>query len=236
MEVAAGSLAAVTFVHCSSISSFPGLLQELGGGPLLNVEIALDVTMLQHEVLADLDLRQVLRRQAGHHVDVLDALVGVLDVAVVGLAVQDHGRGVLVFVGPAPHLDHRLQEGDDQFGVLLGHHVAAGDDCGLVVGLQPPVRVTRQVLDCRDLPRVLLQVLPGLAVGVDRIDLAFQQRRLQRAGDQGMLVVHLPHVELGRAVRRPEHLRVGVPVVGMRELDDLDILEAHVVEHQHVQD
>jgi hypothetical protein len=31
-------------------------------------------------------------------------------------------------------------------------------------------------------------------------------------------------------------IRVGVPVVGIRKLDDLDILDAHVVEHQHVQD
>ena len=49
-------------------------------------------------------------------------------------------------------------------------------------------------------------------------------------------MVHFGEVELGRAVQRLEHLGVAVPVVGMRELDDLHVVEAHVVQHEHVQD
>ena len=51
-----------------------------------------------------------------------------------------------------------------------------------------------------------------------------------------MLVV-TPHPQLGRVVhRRDEHLRLVVPVVRIRELDKLDVVHRHVVEHQHVLD
>ena len=98
-----------------------GLFEELGCGPLVDVEVVLDVPVAEHEVLADLDRDEVLRRQVRDHVDVLDALVGVLDVEVERLLVQDGGGGVLVLVRPPADLDHALHEGDDQLGVLLRH-------------------------------------------------------------------------------------------------------------------
>ena len=50
---------------------------------------------------ADVHALQVLRGQAGHHVDVLDALVGVLGVAVEGLPVEDVRGGALVARWPS---------------------------------------------------------------------------------------------------------------------------------------
>jgi hypothetical protein len=67
---------------------FSGLLQEFWCGPLFHVKIILDVAVPQHEVLADLNGDQVLRRQVGHHVNVLDALVCILDVQVECLLVE----------------------------------------------------------------------------------------------------------------------------------------------------
>ncbi|MGZ4922528.1 MAG: hypothetical protein ACXV5H_00975, partial [Halobacteriota archaeon] len=60
--------------------------------------------MTQHEVLSDLNGSEVLRRQGGHHVNVPDASVRVLDVEVERLFVEDRSGGVLVFVRPAPDL------------------------------------------------------------------------------------------------------------------------------------
>ena len=50
------------------------LFQELWLGPFVHIKIVLDVTVLEHEILPDLDAFQVLGTQARHHVDVLDAL------------------------------------------------------------------------------------------------------------------------------------------------------------------
>jgi hypothetical protein len=101
---------------------------------------------------------------------VLDPLVGVLDIAVERLSVEDRGRGVLVFVRPATDLDHRLHVGHDQLGMLVGHDIGAGDHGGGVGHLQGPVRILGQVLDRLELAGVLLQVLEDFALGVDRID------------------------------------------------------------------
>ena len=172
-------------------------------------------------------------RQAGDQVDVLDALVGVLDVEVERLAVEDHGGGVLVLVGPPADLDHRLHVGDDELGVLVGHHVGAGDDGRAVGHLHGPVRVPRQVLDRLELAGRLLQVLEHLALGVDGVDDAALQGLLQRPEGQVVLVIpaqpqlrRVVHVDL-------EHLGLVVPVVGIRELDDLDVVHGHAVHPQH---
>ena len=107
---------------------------------------------------------------------------------------------------------------------------------GRVGDLDPPVRAKREVLDHRDLTGRLLEVLEHLALGVDRVDLAAQQRRLQRAERQVVLVV-TAHPQLRRVVhRRREHLGLVVPVVGIRELDQFDVVHRHAVEHQHVLD
>ncbi len=150
-----GSLAVVTFFHCCSSSSFAACLEELRRRPRVHIEVVLDVAVAQHEVLPDLDRDQVLRREVRHHVDVLDALVGVLDVPVERLLVEDRRRGALVLVRPAADLDHALHERDGEFRVLLGHHVAAGDGGGDVGHLQAPVRIPGQVLDRRELARRL---------------------------------------------------------------------------------
>jgi hypothetical protein len=57
-----------------------------------------------------------------------DALIGVLGIEVEGLPVEHVGGRAFVLVGPAADLDHGLHVGDDQLGLLLGHHVGAGDD------------------------------------------------------------------------------------------------------------
>ena len=119
----------------------------------------------------------------------LYALVRILGIQVEGLPVEDHRCSALVLVGPAPDLHHGFHVGNDQLGVFLAHHVGAGDDGGGVGNLHGPVRVPRQILDHLDLARRLLQVLEDLALGVDGIDSAFQQRRLQGTESQVVLVV-----------------------------------------------
>ena len=208
------------------------LLKEFRRGPLKHIEVILDVAVAQHEVLVDLQGFQVVGRQGGHHVDVQDAPVGVLDIQVVGLLVQDRRCGVLVLVGPAPDLDEALQECDDQLGVLFARHIAdraGGRDIG---PLQGPVRIIGQVLDGLDLARLLLDMLEDLALGVDRIDGAVEQRRLQRAEGQVVLVVAL-QPQLGRVLHRGEHRGIVVPVIRVGEFHDLHVVAGHVVQHQH---
>ena len=60
----------------------------------------------------------------------LDALIGVLDIAVERLPVEDDPGGVLVLVRPPADLDHGLHVSDDKLRVLVGHDVGAGDDRG----------------------------------------------------------------------------------------------------------
>ena len=146
--------------------------------------------------------------------------VGILDVQVERLLVEDRRRGVLVLVGPAPHLDHALHERDDELGVLLGHHVGAGDGGGDVGHLQGPVRIPGQVLDRLELARRLLEMLEGLALGIDRIDDALFQRRLQRTEGQVVLVVTL-EPQFGRVLHGLQHLGIVVPVIRVGELHDL---------------
>ena len=133
---ASGSFDVVLFFHSSSSSSLAAFSRNSGAAHLLHIKVVLDVAVAQHEVLPDLDGDQVLGRQVGHHVDVFDAFVGVLHVQVERLLVEDRRRGVLVLVGPASHLDHALHERDGEFGVLLGHHLGAGDGGGNVGHLQ----------------------------------------------------------------------------------------------------
>ena len=73
-SVVSGSFDVVAFFHCSFEQLLRRLFEELRRGPLLHIEVVLDVAVAQHEVLPDLDGDQVLRRQVRHHVDVLDAL------------------------------------------------------------------------------------------------------------------------------------------------------------------
>ena len=134
------------------------LLQEFRRRPLIHIEVVLDVAVAEHEIFADLDAFQVLRAQARHHVDVLDAFVGVLGIQVEGLAVENERCSALVIVRPAPDLDHGLHIGDDQLGVLLGHHVGAGDDRGGVGNLNRPVRELGQVEDGLDFARGLREL------------------------------------------------------------------------------
>ena len=77
------------------------LLQEFRRRPGVHIEVVLDVAVAEHEIFADLDTLHVLRTQARHHVDVLDALVRVLGVKIERLPVEDVRRGALVLVGPA---------------------------------------------------------------------------------------------------------------------------------------
>ena len=79
-------------------------------------------------------------------------------------------------------------------------------------------------------------MLEHLALGVDRVDGAVQQRSLERAEGQVVLVV-AAHPQLGRVVhRRDQHLGLVVPVVRIRELDQLDVVHRHAVELEHVLD
>jgi hypothetical protein len=100
------------------------------------------------------------------------------------------------------------------------HVITAG-----MLALQRPVRVARQVLD-------RLQVLKRLALGVDRIHEALLKCGFQRAKRQVVLVITL-EPQLERIVHRIEHLRVVIPVIRTRELDDLDVVAGHAVEPQH---
>ena len=54
---AAGSFSPRAFFPFLLDQFFGRLFKELRCGPLLHIEVALDVAVLQHEVLADLDLR-----------------------------------------------------------------------------------------------------------------------------------------------------------------------------------
>lgn len=74
----------------------------------MSSEAVPDGAVAQHEVLADLDGHQVLRRQVGHHVHVLVPAERVIDVEIARLRVENRGRGALVLVGPAADLDHPL--------------------------------------------------------------------------------------------------------------------------------
>ena len=57
------------------------------------------------------------------------------------------------------------------------------------------------------------------------------------SGPEGVVVlVVAPHPQLGRVVHRCEHLGLVVPVVRVRELDELDVVHGHAVEHEHVLD
>ena len=103
---------------------------------------------------------------------------------------------------------------------------------GMLAHLQGPVRVPGQVLDGLELAGRLLQVLEGLALGVDRVDGALLERGLQRPERQVVLVVTL-EPQLGRVVHRRQHLGLVVPVVGVGELDDLDVVAGHAVHPQH---
>ncbi len=130
------------------------------------------------------------------------------------------------------HLNH-LFPAAASFGVLLGHHVGAGDNCGDVGDLQGPVRVSRQVLDRLELACRFLKVLERPTLRVDRVDDALFQRGLQRTEGQVMLVVAL-EPKLGRVLhRRPHHGRIVVPVVRVWELDDLHVLAGHAVHTEH---
>jgi len=145
------------------------LVQGTPCGPLFHIEVILDVAVAQHEVLADLNGDQVLGRQVGHHVDVFDASVRMLDVQVECLLVQNRRCGVLVLVGPAPHLDHAFHKRDNELGMLLGHDIGARDDGGDIGHLQGPVWIPGQVLDRLELARRLLESLEDDALGIDRI-------------------------------------------------------------------
>ncbi|MGZ3630319.1 MAG: hypothetical protein ACXVDN_21995, partial [Ktedonobacteraceae bacterium] len=50
------------------------LLQKFRCRPSVHIEVVLDVAVAEHEIFADLDALHVLRTQAWHHVNVLDAL------------------------------------------------------------------------------------------------------------------------------------------------------------------
>ena len=78
-----------------------------------------------------------------------------------------------------------------------------------------------------------LQVLEDLALGVDRVDRAVEERGLQRPEGQVVLVVAAQPQLRGVVHPDLEHLRLVVPVVGVGELDDLDVVHRHVVDPQH---
>ena len=116
--------------------------------------------------------------------------------------------------------------------MLLGYDVAAGDCRRNIGDLQGPVGIARQVFDGLDLAGGFLEMLEGLALRVDRVDDPVQQRRLQRSEGEVVLVIAL-EPQLGRVLHRIEHLGVVVPVVRIRELDDLHVLAGHAVHPEH---
>ena len=71
-----------------------------------------------------------------------------------------------------------------------------------------------------------------LALVVDRVDLAVEQRVLQRPEGQVVLVV-AAQPQLRRVVQRRKHLGLVVPVVRIGELDELDVVDRHAVHAQH---
>ena len=174
---------------------------------------------------------QVLGRQGGHHVDVPDASVRVLDVQVERLLVEDRSGGVLVLVSPAPDLDHAFHERDDELGVLLGHDVRARDDGRNVAHLQGPVRILGQVLDRLELARCLLEMLQGAALGVDRIDDTLLAAPPPADGRQGRACgpawSHSSEgLSMGSSI-----FGIIIPVIRVGELHDLDVVAGHVVQH-----
>gem|GEM_PF-6973012 len=133
------SFAEVTFRSLLLEQLVRRLFKELRCGPLMHIDVVLDVAVAQHEVLADLNGYQVLRRQIGYHVDVLDVLVRILDVQVECLLVKYCSCSVLVLVSPPPHFDHAFHKRDNEFGMLHSHLLGARDDGGNVGHLQGPV-------------------------------------------------------------------------------------------------
>ena len=117
--------------------------------------------------------------------------------------------------------------------MLVGHDVGAGDDGRAVRHLHGPVRIPGQVLDRLDLPGRLLQVLEHLALRVDRIHRAVQQRGLERTEGEVVLVI-AAQPQLRRVVHpHLQHLGLVVPVIRIRELDHLDVVHRHAVDPQH---
>ncbi len=155
-----------------------------------------------------------------------------LDVQVEGRAVEDLCCGMLVLVGPAPNLDHALHVRHDEFRVLLGHDLGAGDGRGDVGHLQGPVRIPGQVFDRFELARRFLQLLEDFALRVDRIDNALFQRGLQRTLGQVVLVV-THGLQFGWVFDGVQELGIVVPIVRVGELDDLDVFPGHAVHPQH---
>ena len=80
------------------------LLQEFRRRPGVHIEVVLDVAVAEHEIFADLDALHVLRTQARHHVDVLDALVRILGVEIEGLPVEDPPAACLFSLAQRPTL------------------------------------------------------------------------------------------------------------------------------------
>jgi len=199
------------------------------------IEVFFDVAVAQHEVLADLNGCQVLGRQIGHHVDVLDVSVRILDVQIEGLLVENCSCGVLVLVSPPPHFDHAFHKRDDEFGMLLGHLLGARDDGGDVGHLQGPVWIPGQVFDRLELPRRLLEMGEGAALGVDCIDNVPFQHSLQQTEGQVVLVVAF-EPQLRRLVHGLQHLRIVVPIIRVGELHDFHVVASHVVQHEHLLD
>ena len=75
-------------------------------------------------------------------------------------------------------------------------------------------------------------MLERAGLRVDRVDDALLERGLERPEGQVALVVAL-EPQLGGVVHRRQHLGLVVPVVRVRELDDLDVVHRHVVQPQH---
>ena len=158
----------------------------------------------------------------------LNAPVGILNVQIVGLLVEDRRRRVLVFVGPAPNPDHAFHERYDKLRMLLGHYIGAGNDGGDIGNLQPPVRIPGQVLNGSKFTRRFLYMLEDSALCVDRIDLSFKQRSFQRTKGQVVFVVTV-QLPMCRIDQGYQHLGIVVPVVRVREIDELDIFFRHAV-------
>ena len=113
----------------------------------------------------------------------------ILDIQVKCLLVEDCCGSVFVLVSPASYLDHPFHKRDNKLRVLLGHHIGTGDNGGDVGHLQGPVRIPGQILDRLHFARRFLKMLEGFALSINGIDLAFQQRCLQRTEGQVVFVV-----------------------------------------------
>jgi hypothetical protein len=92
--------------------------------------------------------------------------------------------------------------------------------------------VPGEILDRLELARRLLEMLEGLALGVDRIDDALFQRRLQRTEGQVALVVAL-QPQFGWIFHGIQHLGIVVPAIRVGELHDLHVLPGHAVHPEH---